>query len=528
MITQYHNNYMIFKELNKLQKNHTKNTSDEILKAKGQFFTPTIISSWMSAWVMKINPKTILDPSIGFGSLICDFYGDKNIKITGVEKDKKIYTQIKKKLKINVSIQNKDFLTFKSKDKFDGIIANPPYIRFQKREVEKKIFEKYEKIIGRKISKLSNIYVLFIIQIINYLKDNSRASIIVPNEWMNANFGDVLKIYLKETNVLSKIVYISHESLVFDNGNLSTSCILLLEKNKKIKKSSVDFVYVKNFEKFFKTNPDSNFKDSNHWLNFNYEWKHILKIKKWDSLFNKKRVFFKQKIIIKDLGKSKRGIATGSNKFFLRNIQFIKSRGLDLKNFKPCLSKTSLVNGTIFSKKDFLNLKKNNKNVYLFDPIKIKNNEKKFILEGESLKINKLYLPSHRKVWYNHEKRSVSKIWVPVFSRERVKFIFNETNCISLTCFHSLEINLDEEKQKCLVSLLNLDDMQESILSQKRVYGGGLIKFEPKDILDIELPNIDKFTDSSIKKLDKELIYQDYCFRKKISYQSRIKVNELS
>ena len=70
--------------------------------------------------------------------------------------------------------------------------------------------------------------------------------------------------------------------------------------------------------------------------------------------------------------------------------------------------------------------------------------------------------------------------------------------------------------------------MQESILSQKRVYGGGLIKFEPKDILDIELPNIDKFTDSSIKKLDKELIYQDYCFRKKISYQSRIKVNELS
>lgn len=154
--------------------------------------------------------------------------------------------------------------------------------------------------------------------------------------------------------------------------------------------------------------------------------------------------------------------------------------------------------------------------------------KKKFILEGESLKINKLYLPSHRKVWYNHEKRSVSKIWVPVFSRERVKFIFNETNCISLTCFHSLEINLDEEKQKCLVSLLNLDDMQESILSQKRVYGGGLIKFEPKDILDIELPNIDKFTDSSIKKLDKELIYQDYCFRKKISYQSRIKVNELS
>ena len=36
---------------------------------------------------------------------------------------------------------------------------------------------------------------------------------------MNANFGDTLKIYLKETNILSKIIYISHESLVFDKGN---------------------------------------------------------------------------------------------------------------------------------------------------------------------------------------------------------------------------------------------------------------------------------------------------------------------
>ena len=519
---------IIFKELNTLQKNYTKNTSDEILKAKGQFFTPTVISTWMSEWVMKIKPKTILDPSIGFGSLIYNFYGDRSIRITGVEKDKNIFTQIKKKLKVNVNIQNKDFLIFKSKDKFDGIIANPPYIRFQKREVGKKIFEKFEKIIGKKISKLSNIYVLFIIQIINFLKDNSRASIIVPNEWMNANFGDALKVYLKETNVLSKIVYISHESLVFDNGNLSTSCILLLEKNRKIKKSSVDFIYVKNFEKFFKTSPNSTTKDSNHWLNFNYEWKHILKIKKWDSLFIKKKVFLKKKITIKNLGTSKRGIATGSNKFFLRNHEFIKSRSLDSKNFKPCIGKTALVNGTIFSKGDFSNLKENNKNVFLFDPIKINKSEKKFISEGESLRINKLYLPSHRKVWFNNEKRSVSKIWVPVFSRERVKFIFNETNCISLTCFHSLEINLDKEKQKCLVSLLNLDDMQESILSQKRVYGGGLIKFEPKDILDIELPDIRKFKESSIKKLAKELMYQDYCFRKRITYKSKIKINELS
>ena len=69
--------------------------------------------------------------------------------------------------------------------------------------------------------------------------------------------------------------------------------------------------------------------------------------------------------------------------------------------------------------------------------------------------------------------------------------------------------------------------MKENVLSQKRVYGGGLIKLEPKDILDIQIPDISKYKISSIKKLNKELDYQDYCYKNKISYKSKIKVSEL-
>jgi len=514
-------------KIDKLKNEYIKNTSDKILKSNGQFFTPKEISIWMSKWILKSNPKTILDPSFGFGSLIHNFYNKKNIKITAIEKDANIFKLVKKVFQLNIDIHNQDFLNFNTKVKYDAIIANPPYIRFQKRVVEKKIFEKFENIVGKKISKLSNIYVLFIIQIIQYLKDNSRASVIIPNEWMNANFGDTLKIYLKETNILSKIIYISHESLVFDKGNFSTSCILLFEKNRDNKKETVDFIYVKNFSKFFKTDPNLIPINKSLWLNFTYKWNYILKVKKWDSLFFAKKIKLRDQTVIKNLGKSKRGIATGSNKYFLRNYKFIKSRLLDLNNFKPCISKASHVKGTIFSHEDFLKLKKSDKNIFLFDPIEIKKNEKILISEGEKLGIDKLYLPSHRKIWFNHESRNISKIWVPVFNRERVKFIFNETTCKSLTCFHSLDVNLDEEKKRALVSLLNLDDLQENVLSQKRVYGGGLIKLEPKDILDIQIPDISKYKISSIKKLNKELDYQDYCYKNKISYKSKIKVSEL-
>lgn len=517
----------LFYKIKKNQDEYIKNTSEEFLKKTGQYFTPKEISVWMSKWILNLNPKTILDPSIGFGSLIHTIYNKKNVKITAIEKDPNIFKLVKNLFESKIDIYNEDFLNFELKVKYDAIIANPPYIRFQKREIDEDIFIKFEKEVGRKISKLSNIYVLFVIQIIKYLKDNSRAAIIIPNEWMNANFGETLKYYLKKTKVLSKIIYISHESLVFDKGNLSTSCILLMEKNENKNEKKIEFIYVKNFKEFFKSDPNSIPKRNKFWINFNYDWDYILNIKKWDSLFFNNKIQIKDQILIKHLGKSKRGIATGSNNFFLRNNEFINSKSLDFKNFKPCISKASYVDGTIFNENDLKKLKLENKNIFLFDPINIKINEKNLISDGERLGINKLYLPSHRKVWYNQEHRNSSRIWVPVFSRERVKFIFNETSCICLTCFHTLDVELNNDRKKALVGLLNLDDLQENILSQKRVYGGGLIKLEPKDILDIQIPDISEYNSSSIKKLNDELDYQNFCFKNKVFYKSKLKISEL-
>ena len=64
-------------------------------------------------------------------------------------------------------------------------------------------------------------------------------------------------------------------------------------------------------------------------------------------------------------------------------------------------------------------------------------------------------------------------------------------------------------------------------MSQKRVYGGGLIKIEPKDILDIEAPDIRNFSDKNIKILIDELRYADECYRNKINYISRVSLKDL-
>ncbi len=88
------------------------------------------VAQLMCNWIAEKNPATILDPSVGVGVLLsalvemglnADFYAndiDKNIlqfakAVPGVSR---------------VKFQQKDFLLDRSEDKYDAIIANPPYL----------------------------------------------------------------------------------------------------------------------------------------------------------------------------------------------------------------------------------------------------------------------------------------------------------------------------------------------------------------------------------------------------------------
>ena len=512
----------------KHQNNYINLVDPNYLKSNGQYFTPIKISKWMYRWVNFVKPKTILDPAVGFGSLLIKFLGNKN-KITSVEKDKTIYKKIKRYFPKRIKVFNTDFFNLDKSYKFDGIISNPPYIRFQKRKLNKSIFTRYDKITNLKLSRLSNIYILFCIDLIERLKKNGRAAIIIPNEWMNANFGESFKKYLYKKLSLKKIIYISHNSLVFEK-NLSTASILLFDNN-SVSNSFLDLVYVKNSEEFFNINPNSLNKDGKHWKIFRKDWEQLINIKKWDSIFDIKSNRSKNKFIkLGDIVTSKRGIATGANNFFLHNYSFIKKNNLNLKNYKNCIGKAPYVPSLIFKNDDFNNLKSEDKNIYLFDPIhKLSLEEKEFIKKGEDQKINKLYLTSKRKIWFQQEQRKSSPIWIPVFNRKNIKFILNETNCLVLTSFHNIypSVFLNKDEITALVGLLNLNDMKEYIMSQKRVYGGGLIKIEPKDILDIEAPDIRNFSDKNIKILIDELKYADECYRNKINYISRVSLKDL-
>ena len=68
---------------------------------------------------------------------------------------------------------------------------------------------------------------------------------------------------------------------------------------------------------------------------------------------------------------------------------------------------------------------------------------------------------------------------------------------------------IDEEFSRALVCCLNSNIVQEFAKLNSRVYGGGLLKFEPKDILDIYVPDLRKVSRKTLCKLSKLLNFQE-------------------
>ena len=106
----------------------------------GAYYTPPELAYRMADILTKgRNITTALEPSCGEGVFIEALYktiGKKEIRTTAVEINAEETTKLKEKWKefSEVTIYNEDFFSFCQKhksDRYDLIIGNPPYIRYQ-------------------------------------------------------------------------------------------------------------------------------------------------------------------------------------------------------------------------------------------------------------------------------------------------------------------------------------------------------------------------------------------------------------
>ncbi len=466
-------------------------------KTYGQFFTPAFIAKIMIKWILGIEPRHILDPAFGLGvfyEALNQLNSQKYINFTGYEIDERILSYINLRKNDNLIIHNSDYLESKL-SRYDGIICNPPYMRFQKFLKRHDILPNLEKQIGVKLLGYANIASIFLVKSIKELNINGRLAYIMPFEFFNAGYGKEIKRILLENNLLKQIVIFDNEKDIFPDA-ITTVCILFCENNNQdngIKITSVaekdELDEIHDIGEY--VHETINASD----LPINTKWTPVIT----NSL--KKQPLPEDFCNFSLYGAFKRGIATGANDFFALNKSKIEAYGLSENNMRKCITKSVQIRKSVFTESDFQFLFNADKPVFCLDVADaVDDKARNYIELGERLGYHKKYLTRNRNPWYKLEQRKPAPILFGVFNRGRLKVIRNLTDVINFTCYHSFYPNMFGRQFIDKIFIYLLSDIGQKIIgNNKRSYGDKLDKFEPNDLNECSCPNMEQF-----EKMDNE------------------------
>lgn len=490
-------------ERDRLQKALDAQKTSKERNMKGQFATPyTLACSIMKKAKTFCHKRTVcfIEPSIGLGAFYAAFrsvFQSAAGHALGFEIDSHYYNPSKELwAKEDLELRKADFLKERTNgERFDLLVANPPYVRHhhidgeKKKELQKEVMQST----GIKISGLAGLYCYFLILSEKWLADGALSCWLIPSEFLDVNYGKAIKQYLLECVDLLCVHKFKADDVQFDDA-LVSSTIIFFRKGKPSEK-----------EIEFSCGEDVNVPSRK----MKIERKRLTASCKWSNLFVEDSTNYSSNDDCK-LGNFftvKRGIATGDNSFFVMNMDTIEKYHIPSKFLKPVLPSPRYLKEDIISSDNDGKVALAQKQ-YLFscnlpeDVLKEKYPSVwEYIQEGVKRGVNKGYICSHRPLWYFCEDRKPAPFVVPYMgrgdsSKKMFRFILNKTKAITTNVY--LLLYPKDNYLKCLTDTKLLNEVwqtlnevtSEQFATNGREYGGGLHKLEPKELLNIKVPSL--------------------------------------
>ncbi len=470
----------------------------------------------MARWVCTDHPRTLLDPAVGPGVFLvaveaaCGLTPPKRIDAFDV--DEAMLHQAQAAVgRLPVRLRLADFITADLPDRYDAIIANPPYVRHHELHYDEAVLAAVDRLCGRRLSRLTNLYGLFLAKIGSLLAPGGRAAVITPAEWLNADFGAALKAHLLDRNLLDAVIHFNHAANVFD-GALTTAAITLLRHGRD-SDEPVRLCGVSDIAGLDAIGPADGRPLATAELDPRSKWTPLFEHGAAGSgTVRRDRVGRRRGLAdrvggatlplliqpqpaaggccLADLAQCTRGIATGANDFFTLRESDRHAFELDPADLRICITKAQHISGTRLTAADVRRLVDEDQRIYLLSPREpLSSAVERYLEEGRRREIDRRYLPSHRPTWYQPEARRPAPILVSVFARGAFRFVLNEAGALNLTAYHGIYPRCrDTAVVRRLFEYLTGPAAAAALARHRRVYADGLLKVEPRDVEAMPVP----------------------------------------
>jgi len=467
-----------------------KNASEE--KLRGGFYTPNPIAAFILKWAFNGNKELeILEPSCGDGVFLEEIQKGsyQYNSVTAIEFDE-IEAEKSKNIGLAYSeVIHSDFHDFciNTKKRFDLIIGNPPYIRYQYFDKQQQKFaaEIFDKA-NLKYSKLTNAWVSFVVGSSLLLKEQGKIGFVLPAEILQVSYAQTLREFL--AHFYNKINIVSFEKLVFPD--IQQEVVLLLCEKNNSKTHLIEHLELRDADELQMLDV-ARLKSPKKKIDF--------KSNKWTFYFlDQKEIDFLERLQesqqIQKLGKYAKvevGITTGSNPFFtvpLSTVQFY-----DLEKYaKPLVGRSVQVPSVIFTQKDWQKNRAIEARTHLLTFPKMADlngsiGARDYISWGEEQKINEGYKCRIRDEWQIVPSLRISDALFIRRNNLYPKLIINEAEAYTTDTMHRVTVKPNVEIKALTASYYNSLSLAFSEICG-RSHGGGVLELMPNEVEEILLP----------------------------------------
>jgi adenine-specific DNA-methyltransferase len=198
-----------------------------------------------------------------------------------------------------------------------------------------------------------------------------------------------------------------------------------------------------------------------------------------------------------------RGIATGSNAFFVLGEAERLEAGLPEDCLLPCVAKARDAAGPLFTLRDHAALREGGRPAFLLDAEGRDHPAVKAYLEaGVRAGVDRRFLTRNRRCWYALENRPPAPLWFPVFARGIRRPVLNRAGVRNLTAFHCVYPRPGAEDLIDPLFLWLLTGTGGALARDNaREYGAGLEKVEPKDLAETPGPDFARMGEEDLAAL---------------------------
>lgn len=462
-------------------------------KLRGGFYTPEPIAEFILRWGLNGNDQLdILEPSCGDGVFlrILKKHEIKYKSITAIEIDQKEAAKANATGLIDQEIIIDDFHTFcnNTARRFDLIVGNPPYIRYQFFNRNQQAEAGYIFIkAGLTYSKLTNAWVSFVVGSSLLLKDEGgKIGFVLPAEILQVSFAHQLRNFL--AHFFNKINIISFEKLVFPN--IQQEVILLLCEKNNSKDHKIEHIEIKDAGELENLNI-TRLKSPQKQIDF--------KSSKWTFYFlNQEEIDFLENIAVRkkvpvlgNFAKVEVGITTGSNDFFTVPLTTVEE--YNLQDFaKPLIGRSVQVNSVIFTRDDWEQNKILNVKAHLLvfegrNGLKLLNGASDYIKKGESKGINKGYKTGIRDDWFVVPSLKISDALFIRRNNLYPRLIINDAKAYTTDTMHRVFMLPGIDINAFTASYYNSLSLAFTEVCG-RSHGGGVLELMPNETEKVLLP----------------------------------------